>query len=148
MGFGLVVENNLMKPYSLLLLSLATMVLSAASCDKRTDEVPDCSAVLCTMEFRSISVKVTDNNNAPVVLDDHYTENVSTGAIIRPENGTTVGTYVVYSDAGLKTLINQTATFRFVGMKNGNVVVDERYTISGDCCHINKVSGKDTIVIP
>lgn len=135
-----------MKPYILLLLSLGIMAIALASCDKGK---ANCNNVVCTMEYRMISVRIVDANDSAVVLDDHFTIRKKTGdtaarfsGYVSPDNS-----YTVVGDEQTKNLYNSQEPYRFVGIKNGAVVVDEEYIISADCCHISKVSGKGKVIV-
>lgn len=108
----------------------------------------NCDRAICTEVLMSVSVNVTDKNGNNIDLQDHYTINVANGDTIRNNNGPwPEGAYVVLDDSYVNKMYNSRLQFRFVGIKNNIVVVDEAYTISADCCHINKESGKETIVI-
>lgn len=135
-----------MKPYTLLLLSLSIMLLSFAACIKNGT---NCKNVNCTLEYRMITVHVADTNDSAVVLDDHYTIRKSTGDTATRYNGYIPADswYTVVGDDQMKYIQNSQDSYRFVGIKNGAVVVDEEYIISADCCHISKVSGKSKVVV-
>jgi hypothetical protein len=84
----------------------------------------------------------------PVVFDDAYTINVSSGETIHLEaNGAGVGHYTVLDDSYRKKLQNRTDRFQFVGIKNNQRIVEELYSISADCCHVSKVSGRTEVVL-
>ncbi len=128
------------------LIIITCMLQTACNTAKRAAACPD--NVACTMMFTSISVYVTDTNTSPILLDDAYTINVSTGETIHLEaNGAGMGHYTVLDDSYRKKLQNRTDRFQFVGIKNNQRIVEELYTISADCCHISKVSGRNEVVI-
>ncbi len=133
-----------MKYLPLLLLPLFTTV----SC-KKAKQGNSCEDVICTMEFRTVSVKVNDQNNNFVKLDDYYTIRTGTGDTIRNHTSSLIipDNYIVLTDGYRKKMENQTDVFRFVGVLNGNIVVDQPMTISADCCHITRESGPSEIKI-
>lgn len=102
------------------------------SCTKKDDQVA------CTMEFRSIQMKVIGS-----ALDDFYTIRLSTADTLRHDslNPGETDYYTVLDDNFQSILKHQTETFRFVGVLNASVVVDEAIVIQADACHINYVSG-------
>ncbi len=138
-----------MKKITLILSVLvAAFLLQAHSCHK--DDYPSvCGNPVCTEIFKAVMVQVKDANGNPVKLDDYYTVRLSTeervsGPGSTPENGM----YVVVDDNFISILMDKTEGFKFVGIKNGVEVVNEIYQVTGDCCHVNKDSGKDEVVIP
>ncbi|WP_276133787.1 hypothetical protein [Polluticoccus soli] len=117
--------------------------------DSTTSPGKGCNGVICTMEFRGITLQVNDNEGNPVKLDEAYTIRVKTGEqITHDANSTTIGSYTVLDDGYQKKLAQSTAEFRFVGKRGGQEVVNELYTISADCCHISKQSGKTDVTLP
>lgn len=129
-------------------LAMAIACLSAASCNTARKVTACPEDVVCTQLFAGINVYVTDANTAPVLFDDFYTINTTTGETIRLEpNRGGMGHYTVLDDSYRKKLQNRTDRFQFVGVKNNQRIVEELYTISADCCHISKVSGRDTVVL-
>lgn len=139
-----------MKKITFILSVAATaLLLQAHSCHK-DDYAHVCSGdIICTEIFSAVMVQVKDNASNPVQLDEYYTirlkndERIS-GPGSTPENGS----YVVVDDNIISTLMDKTEGFQFVGIKNGVEVVNEIYQVTGDCCHVNKDTGKDEVVIP
>jgi hypothetical protein len=137
-----------MKKLSILLtVGVAALFLQAHSCNHHGHN--ECTGdIICTEIFAMVTVNVKDTNGAPVVLDEHYTIREKTGERISlADNGLQDGTYVVVDDNFIGTLKKSYEGFRFVGKKNGVEVVNETYEVEGDCCHVNKRSGKETVVI-
>lgn len=135
--------------YTTLLLVFA-IILTSFTCGKDDLDPPiDCDGVICTLIFNMISVEVKDTNNTPVVLDDFYTVRVSTNDTIRMSSTPIdTGHYVILDDSYQQKLQNQSDDFRFYGVINSSIVVNELYTLSADCCHINKVSGSSIVTLP
>jgi hypothetical protein len=90
------------------------------------------------MEFRSVQIKVIGST-----LDDFYTIRLSTADTLRHDllNPGETDYYTVLDDNFQSVLKDKTETFRFVGVLNASVVVDEAIVIQADACHINYVSG-------
>jgi hypothetical protein len=95
-----------------------------------------------------VMVQVVDAENQSVKLDEAYTIRKRNGEKITLSQDMTEGRYVVLDDSYKGRLENSKDDFQFVGVKDGKTVVDETFQISADCCHINKVSGKETVVVP
>lgn len=145
--------KNLYKKFNQLLLSLIKtvsvvfLILSAfISCSIADD---DC---ICTTEFRYYTVSIVDTLKVPVdsltvsVKDKNGNElNISQeNQIFGP------GNYIVFNDSFTTMFISANETERIIftasdGIRN----VQGEYLFGTDrCrCHINKVSGPDTLVI-
>jgi hypothetical protein len=140
-----------MKKASLILsVLIAAFLLQAHSCHKDKRDYPSvCGNPVCTEIFKAVMVTVKDSNGDPVKLDESYTIRLYNDEIISgPGGNPDQGTYVVVDDNFISSLMNKTEGFRFIGKKNGVTVVDEVYQVTGDCCHVNKDTGKDEVIIP
>lgn len=118
-------------------------VLMASSCSRKNN----CDNVICTEVLASVMVQVTDASGNPLGLDEAYTIRTKTGEKITLGQNMSDGRYNVLDDTYQPRIANNTETFQFVGVKNGNKVVEENYSIGADCCHVKKISGKDKIVV-
>lgn len=108
----------------------------------------NCTQAICTEMFASVNVNVLDKNGNSATLQDYYTINTITGDTMRHDNnGWPQGSYTVVDDSYVKKMYNSKLQFRFVGIVNNAMVVDEMYTIAADCCHVSKETGKDTITL-
>lgn len=128
--------------------SVSFMLCTASSCEKGKPAAECPPNTICTMMFASVGTKITDNNGAAVTLSEAYTVRKSNSEVLRYEYNNDEGFYTVVDDSYQKSLANQTDTFLFVGKKDGKIIVEEPFTISADCCHVNKISGKSEIIIP
>lgn len=136
-----------MNGYSIKTILLVCLLgIGGSSCNttKKAACPPD---IMCTMIFKSVSVKVTDAAGKAVKLDEAYTIHTKTKEVIRMEQHSDAGYYVVLDDSYRKKIQNTTADFRFIGKKSGVQVIDALYTIGADCCHISRQSGPDTVVV-
>lgn len=109
----------------------------------------DCSLVLCTKEFRSISVQIKDAQGNPFVFDK--TETKLNGTVIHSEtqaSDPTLGNCTIVDDSDMQDLgTNQQQTVSFLVYKNNQVVSTATFVVSADCCHVDKVSGNSEIII-
>lgn len=118
---------------------VAATILTGCSCDP-------IDSGICTEEFRTISLKVTQAGHQPAMLDSFHTIRAGNGErITYPSNGP--GHYTVLDDSYHPKLKRSRDQFSFHGFKGGVKVVEEVYTISGDNCHIKKESGRDSVVL-
>ncbi len=150
-----------MKP-TLLLLS-AIVALSA--CNKQhegtggvcgtpgTDDSGCPIGIICTMDFRSITITVKQNGS-PVALDSYKTIRVSdnqefnlmtTANTWEDSVRKATGIYPILTDSERKSASRSGTVFEFMGFKNGVLVTKSKYTISNDCCHIHLDTGNTVI---
>jgi hypothetical protein len=95
----------------------------------------------------ALTVQVRNGSNAPRTLDEVYTVNSATGERIDFKQGVGPGFFVLLDDTYRQKMIGTTVDFDFVGIRNGETAIKEHYTVSADCCHVKKESGKDVIVL-
>jgi len=110
----------------------------------------DCSGVFCTQEFRMIFLEVKNSAGATVLLTSFHTEDMA-GNILPAdlyEYDSWRDAYMVFNDAWVSGHAGTRKKVRFVGYIGSTKVVDEIYTIATDCCHIDKIAGKDKVVLP
>jgi hypothetical protein len=128
-----------MKKNKLLNFLLILAIIMFVSCKSESQN----NTVACTMEFRAVTINVQGDT-----LDHFYTIRVTSGDTIRLNSGNTFGanTYPVLDDSYQSNIANRTEQFRFVGLKNNAIIVDELFTIKADQCHISYVSGNQTVI--
>ncbi len=133
-------------------LLFALFAIGAAGCQKASNGGDKCTCqkdLMCTADFRSVSLRIRSTAGAPVVLDSFYTIRQASGEILRTASpGPTPimnGAYPVLSDGGTSRVCGE--DFEFRGFKDGVQVVSEPYRIRFDCCHVERVSGKEEVVL-
>jgi hypothetical protein len=142
-----------------ILLSLIS-ILAFISCDKsevkcsEPKEVPgDCSPdVMCTADFRYITLNLKDQNGNPVLLDKVISLKSRTGEQIivddlKNEFSLKQGDYIVWSDAQKDKTKRDGDLIQLVGYKNGAEIVKQNFTIGHNCCHIEKKDGPSELVV-
>ena len=102
------------------------------------------STVVCTTDFRTVTIKVLGDT-----LDHFYTIRVYTGDTIRLNSSNIIepNTYPVIDDSYQSRIANHTEQFRFVGIKNNNILVNEVFSVKADLCHIEYVSGNQIVTL-
>jgi hypothetical protein len=140
-----------MKLFSFILLAMALY-----SCEPENKQ-NDCQQAICTADFRSVAIKVVDKNHKIVRLDRHttfrkrdnqliYTEDY----LLSPQDTFFVyqfGIYPIFTDSHKNFTTFNGEEFIFEGVKNNQVIVRESFVIGKDCCHIARISGKDSVVV-
>jgi hypothetical protein len=148
MNIGCHYKNQFMRTIVNIVMLLGAVSFLGSSCAKTKSTTAKCADdVICTMMFAMVNTDVVDNTGEHVILDEAYTLRDDTGEKIKLEQTTNGTIYTVLDDSYVKKLQNTEAKFHFVGIKGGKQIVNEPYTISADCCHIKKVSGKEQITV-
>lgn len=95
-----------------------------------------------------ITVQVQNAQGQAVTPDEVFTIRQSTGEKISYPHNMGPGYYTVLEDSYQPVLSKKRDVFVLVGKKAGAKLFEEPYEVSADRCHINKISGKDIIVVP
>ncbi|MBK6266226.1 hypothetical protein JKA74_14365 [Marivirga sp. S37H4] len=136
------------------LLILLSFISLAATCqDKKSSDAktenPCDPDIMCTMVFATVDVQIVNEAGEPVKFDKYYS--VIDGEIInlqeqddyQQENGY----YPVATDNEMSKVDFEGTEVEFVGEKNGKEIISTKMIIGKDCCHIQKISGDETIVV-
>ena len=129
-------------------LFLLILILPLASC------IND-DSVVCTMEFVTIGIQVTDSLDNPVKLDDYYTINNSTKEELHFKDmdpfwdsiNVVRGYYTLATDSERDWTNRKNLKVTFYGFIDSVKVIEEEYIISDDICHIYLIRGKQHIVL-
>lgn len=124
------------------------LVLVLSSCWKK--RVPNsCYGVACTLEYRMISIAVIDSNGnsfLPQKIEtylDTQCIHVCSSPILFNQNS-----WEILNDNNKDILgVNQNNTLYIKTYYNNTVLQTDTIIAKADCCHIEKVSGIDTIRI-
>jgi len=107
---------------------------------------------ICTNEYRSFNVKLRSASQEAVELDTFYTRIVATNTTFHANDVTPhlgEGYYNVIGDNQQLLLPEGKNTdLRFIGVKNDQIIVNEPYVFKNNGCHIEKVSGKNEVIVP
>lgn len=137
-----------------LLISLLSAIIS--TCDDKESPATPCSCpenLICTEEYRTISLEIRDASGKAVSLDDYYTTKISNGEKIelkeegRDSIARSVGFYPVLEDKNMQIVDKCGEQFEFIGIKNDVTVVKEILTVKNNCCHIELIKGKTKVVL-
>lgn len=136
-------------------LSIFTLLsLGCAQFDQDADYSTQCENVACTQDFRTVMVTVLDNAGVKVPLDSiaviHLKNNENITRQLEPfewEMAQETGSYPLFGDENVQKYRNQTLEVTFKGFISGNEVVNEKYTVGADCCHVGLVKGNTNVVI-
>lgn len=111
-----------------------------------THEYIDC---LCSQEFRSITIFVTDVSNDPVTgLDVSIKDEQGKIYTFPQEPPFMPGIYIIMTDNNLFDFSIYPKKIIFEGTKDSLFVRAEFFINTDKCkCHINKVNGPDTLIL-
>jgi hypothetical protein len=137
-----------MKKQIVILLITETLIFLSCMSHKHDD-------VLCTTEYRMLTVTIKDSQSNPVILSDYFVKKTSTGEIIDFSHedpfmdsiNRVQGIYFLCTD-GMMGMTSKSGTeFEFHGILDTTEIVNEKYLIGNDQCHVLLLSGQTTIVI-
>lgn len=116
-----------------------------AACDD------DAEQVACTEEFRTAIVFVEDEGERPVTDAIVQTFLVRTGELVPVTSILDLmpGSYLILDDGATALIPSGTEEFRVTVTRGGGVPVEALYVFEApQGCHIVKVSGPDTLLVP
>lgn len=124
---------------------LALPLLLASGCATPAASDP---GVVCTMEFRTVTVRVVDETGTP--LTDLASESVvaATGAVLAEDTDPGLaaeGVYLVATDSDLDALSPDGSDVRFTATSD-TWRATASFDIAGGPCHIEKRSGPEEVV--
>lgn len=129
-----------------LLAAMAFISMSSNSCDSPHEPCPE--DIICTMIFERIDVRVVDENNNPVTLTKaQVTSKHLDNPIDAIAESPAGGPYLIVNDSH-KPFLSHTEDreFTFEGWVGEDMVVSEKYLLRHDCCHVQLVEGKETVI--
>lgn len=103
--------------------------------------------VVCTEEFRYITVEIVDSKNEPIVLDSYKIIRNDTDEDITHKEDMFQNSYPIINDSYQNEIANKKLSLTFTGVLNNQEVINEIYIVSADCCHIDLISGKTKIIL-
>ncbi len=108
--------------------------------------------VMCTQEYRMLTITVKDTASKPVILSTYFVKKTTTGEIIDYSREDSIyriqGIYFICTDGKMGMTSKEGTEFEFHGILGTTEVVNEKYLIGNDACHVKMLSGKTEIVIP
>lgn len=121
------------------------------SCTDKVLVTDDCPSMVCTQEFRSVSVKFKDAAGKAIIVNDFSAIIKRTGKSTAPYPTDTTyfkGSYSVATDMDTKTLLpdGDTIDVSAVNPKTNQKKTAQFVVSGGKCaCHIGKISGPEEI---
>lgn len=126
------------------------LVLFLGSCNA-VKQMP-CENLICTKDFRSITVAFTDTNGEPLQVKNFKSINLRTNQTLTSSNINPIssikGVYLVATDEDLKDLSYEGDRIKISATHPTNGALKEaEFVISGGICncHVSKISGPEII---
>lgn len=134
-------------------MGMALLLVMGVSCNSDDDNNEgNCGTIACTEEFVSFDVTVTNRSSEPIALDEFVVTWVETGRDLTLDYSQddleiyqASGMYPLISDSSLSDFRNRVIYLTFEGYIDGELVLDEDYTVAFDCCHVILVEGDLTL---
>lgn len=140
----------MIKSSYLILFAFISMAATCQNTDKSTskEENPCDPEIMCTMDFRVVSLTIIDGEGKPVILDDFYTEFEDfTFKTQRDEYQMQEGLYPVVNDGEMNKLSFKGNSAVFIGIRNGKEIIRHKLKVGKDCCHVVFMEGEKEIVV-
>jgi hypothetical protein len=130
---------------------LMLLSLPGIKCSDRDSDRYNCAASICTEEFRTIVLTIKhSSDNTPFILTDYRVIRIPHAEDITPasnSNSTNNGYYPVANDSQKELFMFMNVEILFKGYLNNDLVVQKRFIVTADCCHISLVDGETSIYL-
>jgi ABC-type Fe3+-hydroxamate transport system substrate-binding protein len=134
--------NNQIKYIRTIFLVVPLLLLVSTSCNRNK---------ICTQEFCLIYINIKDSLGKAVILDSNYTEIINTNERIIEKTDSLDkinGSYLFFTDSQKEIIPeNKETELKFIGIIGFVRVIDEKYILTQDGCHIKLLSGKTNIIL-
>ena len=140
-----------MQKYFVISLILLSVLVLDCKDENESNNNPDCATVFCTMEYRTIQILVKKStDSSAVILTDYKVLRVSDNKDITIKDSNLTdnkGYYQLVNDSDVAMLKNKNVEIEFLGYLNNAIVIDKRFVVTADCCHVSLVSGELVVYI-
>jgi hypothetical protein len=140
-----------MKRYFILSLTLFSFLVLGCESDSDSVNETDCTSALCTTEYRSITVTIKNKADSTLYhLTDYKVNRVSNNSDVTPKHDNLSGYsgyYSVANDGNIDLFKFKNVEVEFTGYVNNSIVIQKRFIVTADCCHISLVEGNVSLFI-
>ena len=131
------------------------IVLLVSNCNEsEVEDQPDCTNIICTEEYRTITVNVRGKDGNAVALDRFTVMVLPNETDITPDWSDNEidlmsknGIYPLFSDKYSNTYRNKQIEINFKGYIGDKQVLDADYTVGADYCHVFLVDGETNLIV-
>lgn len=130
---------------------LLMLIAAFSACNKNNRVKPGCSTGICTDLFATINIHYVDNTGTGIGVKDFSVKNLRTGLAVKTggsfDYGASSGIRSVADDGNLKEFSSEGDEVQVSATDSlTNQTMVSTLKISGGCtCHIEKLSGPDTV---
>jgi hypothetical protein len=140
-----------MKKYFILsLILISVLVLGCESVSDSINET-DCTSALCTTIYMSITVTIKHKTDSTLYhLTDYKVKRVSNNSDVTPSHDNLSGYsgyYPLADDGNMDLYKFKNIEVEFTGYVNNSIVIQKRFIVTADCCHISLVEGNVSLFI-
>jgi len=142
-----------MKNWIILLLFSSTFLHCAKTIESsKTCTCPENQP--CTMIYSMINVQIVNVSNQPIILTEYRTIKIATNEILHEQKGIDstnlfeAGKYLIVDDGDLSKIAICGEEVQFIGFKNAKQIVNEKFTVKNNCCHVEVLKGNTKIILP
>jgi hypothetical protein len=109
----------------------------------------NCKDAICTMEFTQVGVSLESKSNPDLEGIKTRTSISGTSEVVQENAGPFhSNNFTLVDDSNLKSIgFNSKKKVVFEVFLNQKLIHSENYEVGADCCHVRKVSGKESIVL-
>jgi len=130
------------KLFVIILILFPALVIE---CDNENQD-NNCSTALCTTELRSIVLMLKHKADSSLFhLTDYKVTRVSDNLDITPKHDNISdysGYYSLANDSDIDLFRFNNTEVEFTGYVNNSIIIQTRFIVTADCCHISLVEGK------
>jgi hypothetical protein len=135
-----------MKRYFVLSLIILSVLVLECESDRVNEK--DCATTPCTTEFRSIIVVIKHMTDSTLYhLTDYKVNRVSDNLDVTPRHDNLSGYYSVANDTKMDFYKFMNVEVEFTGYVNNSIIIQKRFIVTADCCHISLVEGNVLLFI-
>ena len=121
--------------------------------DNNSNDI-DCNDIASTEIFVTLTITVKNTSGGVIPLDNFNVINVSNNEDLTRElsaSGLEMarqnGTYALFGDEHSSRFQNESLDVIFKGFIEGEEVVNAKFKVGADCCHVKLVEGETDIVL-
>jgi hypothetical protein len=135
----------MIRTRKLIALSSILSSIFLMECDYYHAIKSDCVTAICTMEYRSITVTIKHKTDSTLYhLTDYKVIRISDNLDVTPKHDNLSdysGYYSVANDSKMDLYKFNNVEVEFTGYVNNSIIIQRRFIVTADCCHISLVQG-------
>jgi len=138
-----------MKRYFILFFIIISVLV--LQCESDSTPQIDCSSTICATIYLSITVTIKHKTDSTLYhLTDYKVKRVSDNADVTPKHDNLSGYsgyYPLANDGNMDLYKFKNVEVEFTGYVNNSIVIQNRFIVTADCCHISLLEGDVSLFI-